>query len=109
VITTKDLIKAVGKPINRSKAIRIYCHECAGGNNKEVTLCTVLNCPLWPWRFGCEMKSPLFSARMNLAQKNYPEEFEEAYSDAFSSPTLRVGSEPQKKSAKPLSDYLDDE
>lgn len=34
------------------KAIRKQCLECCGGSAKEVKLCTVPNCSLYPFRFG---------------------------------------------------------
>ena len=40
--------------INRSplKAIRAKCLSCSNGQHKEVRLCPVKNCPLWPFRSG---------------------------------------------------------
>ena len=34
------------------KSIRAYCIECGDGTYKEVRLCPVLDCPLYPYRFG---------------------------------------------------------
>ena len=34
------------------KAIRAKCLECCCGQRKQVELCTVDKCPLWPYRFG---------------------------------------------------------
>ena len=34
------------------KSIRAYCIDCSGGSYKEVKLCTVKNCPLYPYRMG---------------------------------------------------------
>jgi hypothetical protein len=48
------------------------------------------------------MKSPVFGARMNLAQKTWPDEFEMAYSDAVSSPSMRVGKHGEKKDGKSM-------
>jgi hypothetical protein len=33
-------------------AIRKKCIDCSGGSRKEVRLCPVVACPLWPYRFG---------------------------------------------------------
>ncbi len=34
------------------KSIRQKCLDCSGGARKEVALCPVENCPLYPYRFG---------------------------------------------------------
>lgn len=34
------------------KAIRKKCLDCCNHQNKEVRLCTVINCPLFGYRFG---------------------------------------------------------
>lgn len=34
------------------KAIRQKCLECSNGSDKEVRLCTVYDCPLYPYRMG---------------------------------------------------------
>lgn len=34
------------------KAIRSKCLDCSGGQPKEVRLCTVHGCALWPYRMG---------------------------------------------------------
>lgn len=34
------------------KAIRAKCLDCSGGSSKEVRLCPVTDCPLYPYRFG---------------------------------------------------------
>ena len=34
------------------KAIRAKCLDCCAGSYKEVTLCKVHNCSLYPYRFG---------------------------------------------------------
>ena len=40
------------KVLTPIKAIRAYCVECSGGMTKEVKLCPVENCPLYPYRMG---------------------------------------------------------
>ena len=40
------------KVLTPIKAIRAYCIECSGGMTKEVKLCPVENCPLYPFRMG---------------------------------------------------------
>tara|TARA_B100001250_G_scaffold323244_1_gene286641 strand:- start:357 stop:563 length:207 start_codon:yes stop_codon:yes gene_type:complete len=34
------------------KAIRKKCLDCACGSHKEVRECTVIKCPIYPYRFG---------------------------------------------------------
>jgi len=34
------------------KAIRLKCLDCCAGSRKEVRLCPVRDCPLWPFRMG---------------------------------------------------------
>lgn len=42
------------------RAIRSKCLDCSCGRAKEVELCPVTNCGLWPFRFG---KRPATVAR----------------------------------------------
>ena len=48
---------------SRKKAIRDHCLICAGGSAKEVTLCCVIDCPLWEWRFGDHSDTPVSKKR----------------------------------------------
>ena len=34
------------------KAIRKKCLDCCCGSNKEVRECTVIKCPIYPYRFS---------------------------------------------------------
>ena len=34
------------------KPIRAKCLDCSGQSYKEVELCPIPDCPLWPYRFG---------------------------------------------------------
>lgn len=61
--------------ISYGKQIRIKCLECSGDQTKEVTLCPVADCALWPVRFGCLITSPRYQKRMDTARKNYPKEY----------------------------------
>jgi hypothetical protein len=38
--------------LNRRKAIRERCLNCAGWSHKKVTSCTLIDCPLYPFRSG---------------------------------------------------------
>ena len=61
---------------SRSKAIRLKCLECSGGRPKEVTLCNIVKCPLWPFRFGYSFKDKRYRKRMEAAKRNYPERYQ---------------------------------
>lgn len=37
---------------NYSRAIRAKCLDCCCGQQTEVLRCTVVKCPLWPFRMG---------------------------------------------------------
>lgn len=45
--------------IGRSKAIRLKCIDCSGGNMAEVRKCPATNCPLWRFRMGKEIKDEI--------------------------------------------------
>jgi len=47
------------KPLTPIKAIRANCLECCCGSRKEVKMCHIINCPLWPYRLG---HRPVFPA-----------------------------------------------
>jgi len=40
------------KRLTPMQAIRAKCLDCCGGSAKEVRLCTIEKCPLYPYRFG---------------------------------------------------------
>ena len=35
------------------KAIRKKCLDCTCYQPKEIRLCTIIDCPIYPYRFGC--------------------------------------------------------
>ena len=41
--------KVINTPI---KSIREKCLDCTAGSCKEIRLCTVIQCALYPYRFG---------------------------------------------------------
>jgi len=47
-----DLDRKPGELLRQLKAIREHCKGCCGGSSKEVALCTVTACHLWPLRYG---------------------------------------------------------
>ncbi|HIH96133.1 MAG TPA: hypothetical protein HA348_01345 [Thermoplasmata archaeon] len=62
--------------MNKSDAIRKKCLDCSG-SPKEVTLCHIVDCPLWPFRFGYSIKDKRYRQRMEAAKKRYPKEYKE--------------------------------
>jgi hypothetical protein len=40
------------KRITPMKAIRAKCLDCCAGQTKEVRICGIRNCSLWPFRMG---------------------------------------------------------
>lgn len=42
--------------VSRSKAIRLKCIDCCAGNMAEVRRCPAVDCPLWRYRMGKEIR-----------------------------------------------------
>ena len=42
----------MAKVISGVKAMRLKCLDCSGGSTKEVRLCPIKKCPLYPFRMG---------------------------------------------------------
>lgn len=55
--------------ITRALAIKRHCRECVGDSPKEVTLCSIHDCHLWPFRFGCSVDAKAYQKRMDRAKK----------------------------------------
>lgn len=51
--------------LSRSKAIRLKCVDCCGGNMAEVRKCPATHCPLWRYRMGKEENDELKPVRKN--------------------------------------------
>ena len=64
--------------MTRAKAIQAYCFGCAGDSAKEVSLCVLPDCPLYPFRFGNSPGSKAYKERMDLAKERWPTEYAEA-------------------------------
>jgi hypothetical protein len=52
------------KRLTPVKAIRAKCLDCMGGSSKEVKLCNILECSLFPYRLG---KRPKQEKRIEIA------------------------------------------
>ena len=62
--------------MNRANAIKKKCLECSG-IPKEVTLCHIVHCPLWPFRFGYSIKDKRGKKRLESAKERYPKDYQE--------------------------------
>lgn len=63
--------------MTKAQAIKKHCLDCSGHQAKEVTLCHLIYCPLWEFRFGNCLKNKNFNKRMQGAKKAYPKDFKE--------------------------------
>lgn len=54
--------------LTRSKAIRLKCLDCCGGNSAEVNRCELKECPLWRYRTGKEEQDHLYPK--GLSERN---------------------------------------
>ncbi len=64
-VGAEGLMDAGIEPVSPLKAIRARCVACCDGSEYEARLCTIVDCPLWPFRTG---KNP-FRAPATEAQK----------------------------------------
>ena len=60
---------------SRAKAVKDKCLECSGGSPLEVTLCVVVQCPLWRFRTGNDT-SQAYWQRLARVLRNHPETVE---------------------------------
>ena len=59
--------KLVKTPI---KAIREKCLDCTAGSRKEIRLCTVVQCALYPYRFGKRPTQAIVDTIKDYYEKN---------------------------------------
>ena len=45
-------VRRAAKDLTPMRAIRAYCLDCGNGSAKEVALCVIPACPLFPYRMG---------------------------------------------------------
>ena len=64
--------------VSRSKAIRLKCIDCCAGQVAEVRKCPAVDCPLWRYRMGREVKD-------DTIEENY--EFSDDFEDDESGAT----------------------
>ena len=59
--------KQVNTPI---KSIREKCLDCTNGSRKEIRLCTVVQCALYPYRFGKRPTQAIVDTLNDYYEKN---------------------------------------
>jgi hypothetical protein len=69
--------------MTKARAIKVHCFDCAGETSKEVTLCVVFDCPLWPYRTGSSSKSNTYRKRMETAIVNYAEDLKRMAAEGY--------------------------
>lgn len=57
-MSKKVLMVEVDK-VSYTRAIRNKCLDCCAGNDAEVRRCELIQCPLFPYRFGCSPASAI--------------------------------------------------
>jgi hypothetical protein len=69
-VSKEELEKAGHKPMSPTKALRLRCLDCCGGQPNEVRLCTSVKCPSWPWRMGKNpWRAPLSNDRLEAMRQ----------------------------------------
>ena len=63
--------------MNKTRAIKKNCLDCYGGSPLDVTLCVIIDCPLWEHRLGCSPRSREYQERVTKAIKAHPRIVEE--------------------------------
>ena len=52
------------------KSIREKCLDCTAGSRKEIRLCTVIQCALYPYRFGKRPTQAIVDTINDYYEKN---------------------------------------
>ena len=63
--------------MNRNDSIRLFCIQCSGDSHKEVTLCHIIDCPLWQYRCGYSTRTKAYKERMAKARVRYNTDIKE--------------------------------
>lgn len=61
-----SLERSPGELLTPLSAIRSHCLGCCGRSPKETALCTITQCPLWPYRFGKRTRARMIVAEERL-------------------------------------------
>ena len=64
---TQDDLRKAG---HRLQALRTRCLDCCGYQEKEMALCSAVDCPFWPFRMGTDpLRKPASEARREAARR----------------------------------------
>jgi hypothetical protein len=63
--------------MSKANAIKNKCLDCCCDSPKEVSLCQIVDCPLWPYRFGYSIRDKRYRIRMEAARRKYPDDYQE--------------------------------
>jgi hypothetical protein len=68
---TPDELREVGhEPMSPLQALRARCLDCCADQEREVALCTTVDCPSWPFRMGTDpWRKPASAARREAARR----------------------------------------
>lgn len=69
--------------MTKTQAIKQNCYECAGDSHKDVTLCVMFDCPLWPFRLGSVAGTPVYKRKMEAGLKHYAQDVREMREDGL--------------------------
>ena len=61
-----------GNPKTAVQSIRWKCLDCSCNSHKEVELCQVTSCPLYPYRFGKRPATAMKLGKQVVADGEYP-------------------------------------
>lgn len=62
--------------VSRSKAIRLKCLDCCCGQPSEVRKCPAVDCPLWRFRMGREVKDESCEENLSFSDEILDEDLE---------------------------------
>jgi hypothetical protein len=52
--------------MTKSKAIKLFCFDCAGECASDVTFCQIKDCQLWPFRLGSGVGTKCYARRIEV-------------------------------------------
>ena len=68
-MTADELAAAGHLRMNAQQALRLRCLDCSGASAAEVRLCTLVQCPAWPFRMGSSpWRAPASEAQLAQAR-----------------------------------------
>jgi len=76
--------------MNRRQAIYLKCLDCCGDNWREVLICQVFDCPLWPFRTGDNIGSTRYKKRIRALFTRKTEDITELQKQGLDMPFFRT-------------------